>query len=55
MSGGMEASEAMLGPSLVFQAFVGYQKTEALRTAVDIDLFTAIGAGAATAKEIAAR
>src|SRR5207247_1019412 len=55
MSGGMEASEAMLGPSVVFQAFVGYQKTEALRTAVDIDLFTAIGAGAATAKEIAAR
>src|SRR2546430_10686639 len=55
MSGGMEASEAMLGPSVVFQAFVGYQKTEALRTAVDIDLFTALGAGAGTAKEIAAR
>src|SRR5437879_13516340 len=55
MSGGMEASEAMLGPSVVFQAFVGYQKTEALRAAVDLDLFTAIGAGAATAKAIAAR
>src|SRR5881296_2426978 len=55
MSGRMETSEAMLGPSVVFQAFVGYQKTEALRAAVDLDLFTAIGAGAATAKEIAAR
>src|SRR2546427_10110499 len=55
MSGGMEASEAMLGPSVVFQAFVAYQKTEALRAAVDLDLFTAIGAGAATAKTIAAR
>src|SRR5256884_698451 len=55
MSGGMEASEAMLGPSVVFQAFVAYQKTEALRAAVDLDLFTAIGAGAATAKAIAAR
>src|SRR5216117_3855249 len=55
MSGRMEASEAMLGPSVVFQAFVAYQKTEALRAAVDLDLFTAIGAGAATAKAIAAR
>ncbi len=41
--------------SIVFQSFVGYQKTEALRAAVDIDLFTAIGAGASTAQEIAAR
>src|SRR2546426_4352017 len=55
MSGGMEASEAMLGPSVVFQAFVAYQKTEALRAAVDLDLFTAVGAGAATVQEIAAR
>jgi ubiquinone/menaquinone biosynthesis C-methylase UbiE len=55
MSGGMEASEAIPGPSVVFQAFVGYQTTEALRAAIDIDLFTAVGAGAATAKEIAAR
>jgi len=51
----MEDTEAMLSPSAVFQAFVGYQKTEALRTAVDIDLFTAIGAGAGTVREIAAR
>src|SRR5439155_26132608 len=54
MSGRMETSEAMLGPSAVFQAFVAYQKTEALRAAVALDLFTAIGAGAATAKAIAA-
>jgi ubiquinone/menaquinone biosynthesis C-methylase UbiE len=55
MSGGMEANAAPLGPSRVFQAFVAYQETEAVRAAIDLDLFTAIGAGAATAKEIAAR
>src|SRR5207244_10533072 len=51
----MKSTEAMLGPSAVFQALAAYQETEALRAAIEIDLFTAIGAGAATAKEIAAR
>src|SRR5437016_6327057 len=51
----MKSTEAMLGPSAVFQALAAYQETEALRAAIEIDLFTALGAGAATAKEIAAR
>ena len=51
----MESTDAMLGPSAVFQALAAYQETEALRAAIEIDLFTALGAGAATAKEIAAR
>ncbi|SRR6266849_5364604 len=51
----MESPEELLDLSLVFQGFVAYQKTEALRAAIDIDLFTAIGAGATTRQEIAAR
>src|SRR5216117_4112948 len=51
----MDSTDTMLGPSAVFQALAAYQETEALRAAIEIDLFTAVGAGAATAKEIAAR
>src|SRR2546428_825331 len=51
----MESTEARLGPSAVFQGLAACQETEALRAAIEIDLFTALGAGAATAKEIAAR
>jgi ubiquinone/menaquinone biosynthesis C-methylase UbiE len=48
-------ANAEVTPSAVFQAFAAYQKTEALRAAIDCDLFTAIGGGAATVPEIAAR
>src|SRR5207247_2364327 len=51
----MGETETVLGPSAVFQAFLSYQKTEALRAAIDVDLFTAIGAGAGSLQEIAAR
>src|SRR5437016_9832723 len=51
----MKSTEAMLGPSAVFQALAAYQETEALRAAIETDLFTALGAGAATGKEIAGR
>ena len=51
----MGETETVLGPSAVFQAFLSYQKTEALRAAIDVDLFTAIGAGAGSVQEIAAR
>jgi len=51
----MDSTDTMLGPSAIFQALAAYQETEALRAAIEIDLFTAVGAGAATAKEIAAR
>ncbi len=51
----MDTSAAIPTPSTVFQAFAAYQRTEALRAAIDIGLFTAVGAGASTAQEIAAR
>jgi len=51
----MENSGELPSPSVVFQAFVAYQKTEALRAAVELDLFTVIGTGAGRAAEIAAR
>jgi ubiquinone/menaquinone biosynthesis C-methylase UbiE len=40
---------------MVFQAFIAYQKTAALRAAIEIDLFRAVGAGAGTSGEIARR
>jgi precorrin-6B methylase 2 len=39
----------------IFDAFVGYQRTAAMKAAVDLDLFTAIGSGATTIPELAAR
>ena len=44
-----------LNVSRVFDAFTGYQRTAALRAAVDIDLFTAVGAGADTLAALAER
>jgi ubiquinone/menaquinone biosynthesis C-methylase UbiE len=51
----MATTESVPTPSEVFKAFFSYQKTEALRTAIELDLFTAIGAGTSTAKELATR
>ena len=39
----------------IFDAFTGYQRTAAMKAAVDLDLFTAIGSGATTLPELAAR
>jgi hypothetical protein len=39
----------------IFQAFSGYQLSMALRTAIELELFTHIAGGAATAAELAAR
>jgi ubiquinone/menaquinone biosynthesis C-methylase UbiE len=43
-----------LKPDLVFDCFTAYQKTAAMQAAVDIGLFTAIGAGHARVDDIAA-
>ena len=51
----MATTDNVPTPGDVFKAFFSYQKTEALRTAIELDLFTAIGAGTGTAKELAAR
>ena len=42
-------------PALVWEAFNGYQKTAALKAAIELDLFTAIADGATTAESISAR
>jgi ubiquinone/menaquinone biosynthesis C-methylase UbiE len=48
------ASEAP-NPQLVWETVNGYQRTAALRTAIELELFTAIGAGATVAPELAKR
>ncbi len=42
-------------PALIFETLNAYQRTGALRAAIELDLFTAIADGNATAKTIAAR
>jgi 2-polyprenyl-3-methyl-5-hydroxy-6-metoxy-1,4-benzoquinol methylase len=42
-------------PALVFDTLNGYQRSQAIKTAVELELFTAIGEGKSTAKEIADR
>src|SRR5262245_38383279 len=49
----MDPSE--LNVSRVFDAFTGYQRTAALRAAIDLDLFTAVGSGDNTLPAIAKR
>jgi 2-polyprenyl-3-methyl-5-hydroxy-6-metoxy-1,4-benzoquinol methylase len=51
----MPSTDRVPIPGNLFKAFFSYQMTEALRTAIDLDLFTAIGAGATTAKALAAQ
>lgn len=42
-------------PALLFQTINAYQRTEALRAAIELEVFTAIGEGNTTAPEIAQR
>src|SRR2546423_13740426 len=42
-------------PALLFDTFNAYQRTQAVKTAIELELFTAIGEGTTTAKEIAER
>ncbi len=42
-------------PALVFELFNSYQKTEAMRAAIDLGVFRALGEGPASALELAAR
>jgi 2-polyprenyl-3-methyl-5-hydroxy-6-metoxy-1,4-benzoquinol methylase len=46
---------AAANPALIFETLNAFQRTMALKGAVDLDLFTEIGAGAATAADLAAR
>ncbi len=53
------APEAQAGkqptPALLFETLNGYQRSQAIKTAVELELFTAIGEGKTNAKEIAER
>ena len=53
------APEAQTGkqptPALLFDTFNAFQRTQALKTAIELELFTAIGEGNTTAKAIAER
>nr|CAA9211607.1 Hydroxyindole O-methyltransferase [uncultured Armatimonadetes bacterium] len=42
-------------PALIFETINAYQRTAALRTAIELELFTAIAEGASTAPELAQR
>src|SRR2546423_8191736 len=42
-------------PALLFDTFNAYQRTQAVKTAIELELFTAIGEGKTTAQEIAER
>ena len=42
-------------PQLFFQTINAYQRTEALKAAIELEVFTAIGEGNSTAAEIAKR
>src|SRR6202166_4826440 len=42
-------------PERIFNALNAFEQTAALRTAIELDVFTAIGAGANTAATIAAK
>jgi SAM-dependent methyltransferase len=41
-----------IGPERIFEALNAYQKTAALKTAIELDVFTAIGQGTNTAAEL---
>src|SRR6478735_5481227 len=51
----MENSSPPPSPQLFFETMNAYQRTGALKAAIDLGLFTAIGGTPATAGEIAAR
>jgi SAM-dependent methyltransferase len=51
----MTAQAQQPTPTLLFETMTAYQRSEALKTAIELDLFTAIGEGNQTPASIAAR
>jgi SAM-dependent methyltransferase len=51
----MNAQAQQPNPALVFETLFAYQRSDALKAAIDLELFTAIGEGNRTAPEIALR
>jgi 2-polyprenyl-3-methyl-5-hydroxy-6-metoxy-1,4-benzoquinol methylase len=54
-AGAPPAAAAMPNPARLFQTFNAYQQTAAMRTAIELDIFTAIGDRQTTAEQIAQR
>ena len=48
-------TDTMPSPARLFDAFTAFQRTAALRAAIDLELFTALGESAATAGDLARR
>jgi hypothetical protein len=51
----MTAHAQQPSPALLFEAITAYQRSEAMKAAIELDLFTAIGEGNNTASQISAR
>jgi ubiquinone/menaquinone biosynthesis C-methylase UbiE len=51
----MTAQAQQPTPALFFETITAYQRSEAIKSAIELDLFTAIGEGSHTAAQIAAR
>jgi len=51
----MTAQAQQPSPQLFFETITAYQRSEAAKSAIDLDLFTAVGEGNHTAAEIASR
>src|SRR5690349_4968834 len=51
----MSVTHAMPSPEAIFDTMLAYQRSAALKAAIELDVFTAIDEGAATAASIAAR
>src|SRR5437763_16924848 len=52
-SAGLSLNEP--NPQLVWDTFNAYQRTAALRAAIELDLFTAVGEGATTIEDLSRR
>lgn len=51
----MPATQTQLSPDLIFQTLNAYQRTAALKAAIELDIFTGIGEGAFTVSTLAKR
>jgi len=51
----MSAQAPQPSPELFFQTLNAYQRTAAIKAALELEVFTALGEGKQTAQEIAAR
>lgn len=51
----MQAQQASVSPSKIFDTLMAHQQSDALKAAIELDLFTAVGEGHTTAADLARR